>query len=48
MGTRKMFEQKYQTFSVENFHFLKLKNSLFIARASFRNEPATPGLHDNS
>ena len=32
------FEQKYQKFSAENFQFLKLKKSMFIAWASFRNE----------
>ena len=32
------FEQKYQKFSVENFPFLKLKKSLCIAWANFRNE----------
>ena len=30
-------KKKYQNFSVENFQFLKLKKSLFIAWASFRN-----------
>ena len=29
---------KYQNFSAENFQFLKLKKSLFIARACFCNE----------
>ena len=30
-------QEKYQTFSAENFQFLKLKKSLFIAWATFRN-----------
>ena len=31
-------KKKYQNISAENFQFLKLKKSLFIAWASFRNE----------
>ena len=34
------FEQKYEkyrNFSTENFHFLQLKKTLYIAWASFRN-----------
>ena len=31
-------QKKYQNFSVENFQFIKLKKSLFIAWACFRNE----------
>ena len=34
-------EKKYQNFSVENFQFLKLKKSLFIACASLRNGVTT-------
>ena len=34
--------EKYHNFSVENFHFLKLKNSLYIAWASLRNGMAAP------
>ena len=31
-------KKKYQKFSAENFQFFKLKKSLFIAWASFRND----------
>ena len=39
-------KNKYQTFSAENFQFLKLKKSLFIAWASFHNDNSnTPRLY---
>ena len=31
------FEQKYQKFSTENFHYIKLLKSLYIAWACLRN-----------
>ena len=39
-------QEKYQNFSVENFQFLELKKSLFIAWASFRNGDFSYGHSD--
>ena len=37
-------QEKYQNFSAENFQFLKLKKSLYIAWATFRNEIKLTGI----